>query len=172
MSKGLASGTCYPPSEVIKLVIERESTLKLVDVEPLLRQAARRMGTTVTQQQLAQGGTVFTIEHPELHKKLLSADIRFAAFLPCRIVAFDYRGGVKFVAMSPSQFAHDLSHSEVASTAALLENVLTEILVDLEHVVSTEEQVDMRDTVPQRIDEEGTKVEDLAGNGEQDSRGG
>jgi hypothetical protein len=30
----------------------------------------------------------------------------------------------------------------------------------------------MRDTVPQRIDPEGTKIEDLAGTGEQDSQGG
>ena len=36
----------------------------------------------------------------------------------------------------------------------------------------TEDQVDMRDTVPQRIDPEGTKIEDLAGTGEQDTQGG
>jgi hypothetical protein len=36
----------------------------------------------------------------------------------------------------------------------------------------TEEQVDMKDTVPQRIDNKGTKVEDVAGTGEQDSKGG
>ena len=43
------------------------------------------------------------------------------------------------------------------------------------HLISmgpTEDQVDMRDTVPQRIDPEGTKIEDLAGTGEQDSQGG
>jgi hypothetical protein len=37
---------------------------------------------------------------------------------------------------------------------------------------ATEEQVDMKDTVPQRINREGTKIEDLAGTGEQDSKGG
>ena len=36
----------------------------------------------------------------------------------------------------------------------------------------TEEQVDMKDTVPQRSDNKGTKIEDLAGTGEQDSKGG
>jgi hypothetical protein len=36
----------------------------------------------------------------------------------------------------------------------------------------TEEQVDMKDTVPQRSDKIGTKIEDLAGTGEQDSQGG
>lgn len=37
---------------------------------------------------------------------------------------------------------------------------------------ATEQQVDLRDTVPQRIDKAGTKIEDLAGTGEQDSPGG
>lgn len=37
---------------------------------------------------------------------------------------------------------------------------------------ATEDQVDLRDTVPQRIDRRGTKVEDIAGTGEQDSPGG
>jgi len=37
---------------------------------------------------------------------------------------------------------------------------------------ATEKDVDMKDTVPQRIDKKGTKVEDLAGTGEQDSPGG
>jgi hypothetical protein len=40
------------------------------------------------------------------------------------------------------------------------------------HIGATEEQVDMRDTVPQRIDKEGHKLEDLAGTGEHDSQGG
>jgi hypothetical protein len=37
---------------------------------------------------------------------------------------------------------------------------------------ATEEQVDMKDTVPQHVDDEGTKVEDEAGTGEHDSKGG
>ena len=39
-------------------------------------------------------------------------------------------------------------------------------------VGATEDQVDMRGTVPQRINREGTKIEDLAGTGEQDAMGG
>ena len=39
-------------------------------------------------------------------------------------------------------------------------------------VGATEEQVDMRDTVPQRVNREGTKIEDLAGTGDQGSMGG
>jgi hypothetical protein len=37
---------------------------------------------------------------------------------------------------------------------------------------ATEEQVDMRDTIPQRIDNKGTKIEDTAGTGTHDSSGG
>jgi hypothetical protein len=39
-------------------------------------------------------------------------------------------------------------------------------------VGATEDQVDMRDTVAQRIDRHGTKVEDLGGVGEHDAKGG
>ncbi len=37
---------------------------------------------------------------------------------------------------------------------------------------ATENKVDMKDTVPQHLDNKGTKVEDLAGTGEHDSLGG
>jgi hypothetical protein len=39
-------------------------------------------------------------------------------------------------------------------------------------VGATENQTDMRDTVPQHVDNRGTKLEDLAGTGEHDSQGG
>jgi hypothetical protein len=42
----------------------------------------------------------------------------------------------------------------------------------LSGIGATEEQIDMRDTVPQRIDKKGTKVEEQAGTGEHDSQGG
>jgi len=42
----------------------------------------------------------------------------------------------------------------------------------LSGIGATEEQVDLRDTVPQRIDNKGSKVEDEAGNGQIDSSGG
>ena len=43
---------------------------------------------------------------------------------------------------------------------------------ELSGIGATEQQMDLRNTVPQRIDNAGTKVEDLAGTGEQDSPGG
>ncbi len=42
----------------------------------------------------------------------------------------------------------------------------------LSGIGATEQQMDVRDTIPQRIDKLGTKIEDLAGTGEQDSPGG
>jgi hypothetical protein len=42
----------------------------------------------------------------------------------------------------------------------------------LSGIGATEEQIDMRATIPQRIDNKGTKVEDEAGTGEVDSSGG
>jgi hypothetical protein len=42
----------------------------------------------------------------------------------------------------------------------------------LSGIGATEDQMDARATIPQRIDSHGTKVEDLAGTGEQDSPGG
>jgi hypothetical protein len=37
---------------------------------------------------------------------------------------------------------------------------------------ATEDQVNMRATVPQRLDSHGSKVEDIAGTGEVDAQGG
>ena len=42
----------------------------------------------------------------------------------------------------------------------------------LSGIGATEDQIDMRGTIPQRIDRVGTKVEDEAGTGEHDSSGG
>jgi hypothetical protein len=42
----------------------------------------------------------------------------------------------------------------------------------LSGIGATEDQMDTRDTIPQRIDRKGTKVEDLAGTGQHDSPGG
>ena len=42
----------------------------------------------------------------------------------------------------------------------------------LSGIGATEDQMDMRGTVPQRVDRRGTKIEDEAGTGEHDSSGG
>jgi hypothetical protein len=41
-----------------------------------------------------------------------------------------------------------------------------------ESVGATEDQVDMKDTIPQHTDASGSKIEDIAGTGEIDSQGG
>ena len=43
---------------------------------------------------------------------------------------------------------------------------------NLSGIGATEDQIDMRGTIGQRIDNKGTKVEDEAGTGEIDSSGG
>ena len=42
----------------------------------------------------------------------------------------------------------------------------------LSGIGATEDQMDMRGTIPQRTDRIGTKIEDEAGTGQQDSMGG
>jgi hypothetical protein len=42
----------------------------------------------------------------------------------------------------------------------------------LSGIGATEDQMDMRGTIPQRTDRIGTKIEDEAGTGQQDSLGG
>ena len=42
----------------------------------------------------------------------------------------------------------------------------------LSGIGATEDQMDIRSAVAQRIDKKGTKIEDLAGTGEHDSSGG
>jgi hypothetical protein len=42
----------------------------------------------------------------------------------------------------------------------------------LSGIGATEDQIDHKDTIPQRIDKRGSKIEDLAGTGEHDSSGG
>jgi len=42
----------------------------------------------------------------------------------------------------------------------------------LSGIGATEDQMDMRGTIPQRTDKIGTKIEDEAGTGQQDSLGG
>ena len=42
----------------------------------------------------------------------------------------------------------------------------------LSGIGATEDQMDIRGAIAQRIDKKGTKIEDLAGTGEHDSNGG
>lgn len=169
------------------MLLERISPLKLSDIEPLLRRAAWRHRASISAVEPAGAAVVFTILQPELYERLLSAEIRFAAFLPCRIAAFQQRDGVKLVAASPVEFARGLHRPDLAELASAAENLLAEFLEDAMRPITlaagsgghaesalgaTEDQMNMQGTVPQRIDNRGSKVEELAGTGEQDSPGG
>ena len=58
------------------------------------------------------------------------------------------------------------------SPARLPESVALSQDRKLSRIGATEEQMDIRGAVAQRIDRKGTKIEDLAGTGEIDSSGG
>ena len=181
-------------------MLQISSTVKLDDIESVLKAAAHRHNANVTVvSHLGQphhvetpGGPrealVFTFYHPKLHTALLAADIRFAGFLPCRVAAWPEEGGVMLQALAPSEFCSILGRPDLEPLAAPLDGVLQGILEDAAKPLTvsaktrpgvetsrwgaTEDQVNMRATLPQRIDYRGTKVEDEAGTGEHDSPGG
>jgi len=169
------------------MVLEQVSPLKLKDVELVLRRSVWRRKATISAVEPAGAATVYSILQPQLYAKLLSSDMRFAAFLPCRIAAYEQEGGTRLVALSPAEFARTFHRPEIEETAAAVENLLREVLSDAARPIAmaagegghaesalgaTEDQMNMRGTVPPRIDSRGSKVEELAGTGEQDSQGG
>ena len=167
------------------MVVERVSPLKLNAVEAALRRAVRRRRASVAAVEPAGATIVFTILQPDLYSMLLSAEVRFAAFLPCRIAAYPAGDGVKLVAMSPVEFVRALPRPDLEGIATAAENLLNEILEETAHPVmaatgghaesgwgATEDQVNMRGALPQRIDKRGSKLEEIAGTGQHDSHGG
>ena len=169
------------------MLLERVTPLKLNEVEAALRRALRRRRASVSAVETAGRATIFTILQPDLYSTLLSLEPRFAAFLPCRIVAYEEEGGLKVATSSPVEFARDFQRPEVDALAAAAENLLNEVLDEAGHFLTfsagsgahdesalgaTEDQVNMRGALPQRIDNRGSKVEELAGTGEHDSPGG
>ena len=169
------------------MVLERITSLKPEDVETALRRALRRRRGSLAGVEPAGTATVFTIVQPDLYAMLLAAEVRFAALLPYHIAAFEESGSVKLAAVSPVEFARALGRPDLDAPAAAAEKFLNEILDEAARpltlaagrgghaesgIGATEDQMNMRGTVPQRIDNRGSKVEELAGTGEQDARGG
>lgn len=167
-------------------------------IEIALRNAAQQHGANVIsvmhvgqllrgkEQKAAQDAIVFTICHPELSAALLAADIRFASFVPCRIAAFAHEDAVILEALPSAEICRLLSRPDLRDLAGKLDAVLRAILEDASRPVAahpiaagghagqgaTEDQVNARGSIPQRIDCHGTKVEELAGTGKHDSPGG
>jgi uncharacterized protein (DUF302 family) len=181
-------------------MLKADSEQKLTAIEPALRQAAQRHGANVISAihlghllrdkhlANAQDAFVFTIYQPDLSAALLEADMRFAAFVPCRIAAYEHGERVTLEAFPPSEGCRLLNRPDLERLALLLDKALGEIMEEAARPVvaaahpaatgvrsgvgATEEQVNVRGMVPQRIDRRGTKVEDVAGTGEHDSPGG
>ncbi len=155
----------------------------LAEIETALRAAAARRGgellaVTRFDRFLPKGGAAFTLSFPGIYAALLRAEIRFAAFLPSRIAACPVESGFLLDAVSPSEYCLLLRRPDLEPLAAGLERLLRGLLEDAarrrarEAAASTEDQVNMRAAVPQRIDRHGSKIEELAGTGVHDAQGG
>jgi uncharacterized protein (DUF302 family) len=181
-------------------MLQVNSTLRFEDAGAALTAAARHHGAAVLavtdlgrllhpdRRADAHDAQVFTICQTELYSALLSADLRFAALLPCRIAVVRHAGGVVLESFSPKQYCEVIRRPDLDSLAGPLEDMLRNVMNEAAnpsqkvraamhgHGASnpgaTEMQVNLRAAIPQRIDCHGTKVEDLAGTGVQDAQGG
>jgi uncharacterized protein (DUF302 family) len=160
-------------------------------IEVRLRAAARRHGGDVLAishvgQLLgddavpaAQDTATFTLCFADLYAPLLRAETRMAAFLPSRVAVCVRGEGALLETISPRECCRLLHRSDLETLAASLEETLRQVMTEtgahqpqpVEHA-ATEDLVNMRAAVPQRIDCRGTKVEELAGTGAHDAAGG
>lgn len=172
---------------------------KLEEMEGVLRRVLQRHGAVLHgvghighvfpsgETQPPADAYVYTICHADLYAPLLKADIRFAAYLPCRIAAWSQGGAVTLAAASPREACRQLDRGDMERLAEPLERLLEQVLEEAArpaphagaaatHATSgigaVEGQVSARGAIPQRIDRCGTKIEDLAGTGEYDAAGG
>jgi uncharacterized protein (DUF302 family) len=180
-------------------MIEVESARKLEEMETAVCRAAQKHGAHVLSavpfavllseeaRRATHDAITFAICHTDLYAALLAGDIRFAAFLPCRIAAVRSGDGVRLEALSPKHFCEYLNRPDLDHLVTPLEALLRDIMVEAAHAAAApppaarpvdaqlgahEEQMSMRASIPQRIDRHGTKVEELAGTGKIDAPGG
>jgi len=181
-------------------MLQIRSTVKFQDIEPVVRAVAQRHNSSVLvvshlgspRHDAAAGDPrdafVFTLCYSKLYTALLAADIRFASFLPCRVAAWSDADGVMLEAMTPSEYCHLLGRPDLEPVAAPLEKELRAVLEDASRPLTasartrpdagpstwgaTEDQINMRAALPQRVDCRGTKVEEEGGTGTHDAPGG
>ena len=131
---------------------------------------------------------VFLISHPDLQHRLAAVDKRLLACLPWHVAGFEENGGTVLEALGPLEICGllDLPPSGAPDDMdRFLRELMnyageapSEIVHDEPHqsehfgLGATEMQVNLRATVPPRIDKKGTKVEELAGTGKHDAPGG
>ena len=162
-------------------MLQVRSVQRLEQVEFGLRHAAARHGATVlVMTRVAPEALTFTLCLAELCDPLLAADPRFAAFLPIRIAACAHGGSVTLETIAPREFCRLIHRAELEPLTGALEERLHAIMEEWagRHAetaavhAATEDQINMRAALPQRIDCHGTKVEELAGTGIHDAQGG
>jgi uncharacterized protein (DUF302 family) len=163
-------------------MLQFHSTHGMEQIEVSLRQAAERHGGSVLAVGAVGDALAFTLCFSKLYEPLLGADIRFSAVLPCRVAAWAKAGGVMLEAVSPRESCRLLHRPELEPLAAPLEEMLRRVMEEAAHRThahgdpaehpATEDQVNMRAALPQRLDCHGTKVEELAGTGVHDAQGG
>jgi hypothetical protein len=166
---------------------------RIEEMEDIMRASAHRHGGRVLAvSHVGKGKSdplVFTLCQSELYAPLLASDNRFAAFIPSRIAACPKADGVQLEAVSPREYCDLLGRPDLIEKAIPLEASLLAIMEDAARPVAaaarvapgavkgyglgaTEEQVNLRASLPQRIDCHGTKVEDLGGTGKSEAQGG
>jgi hypothetical protein len=160
------------------------STQPMERIEAGLRHAAGRRGGHILavsrfDQFMPANAAAFTMCFSEPYALLLAADVRFAAFLPCRIAVIPKGTGFLLETIAPGEYVRLLNRPDLQGMAAALDGVLRAVMEEAAHragaVVehaATEDQVNMRAALPQRVDCRGTKVEELAGTGAIDAQGG
>lgn len=171
-------------------MLEVRSTQPLDAVETALRQAAQAHGAAI--QAVHHFGVAnvrtFALFHPECCGPLLAAEPRFAVFLPTHIALRQAGEEVFLEAASPVELCPLIDRPDLEMLALPLENVMRRVMEasgrgkamaaasgqGVAHwaLGATEDQVSMRGALPQRIDNRGSKLEDLAGTGGHDSGGG
>ena len=163
-------------------MLQMHSTHRLEQIELRLRLAAERHGGSMLAAGTVGGAQAFTLCFSKLYEPLLATDVRFAAFVPCRVAAWTKGDGVMLETVSPRECCRLLHRPELEPLAAPLEEMLRRVMEEaahgthadagLEERPATEDQVNMRAALPQRLDCHGTKVEELAGTGVHDAQGG
>jgi uncharacterized protein (DUF302 family) len=173
------------------------TTRRLDELEPALCRAAQHRDMRVLavthlgrllapETRSARDMFVFTVCHTGMYAALLAAEQRLATILPCRIAARMEGESVIMETLSPREFCRFLGRDDLDALAAPLENLLKEVMEEVAQPVpagaaaakgdytlgATEGQMNVRGTLPTRMDCHGTHVEDLAGTGKMDSPGG
>lgn len=164
-------------------MLQLHSTHRLDQIELCLRKAAERHGGSLLATSGVGDALAFTLCFSNLYEPLLRADVRFASFLPCRVAVWAKADGVMLETVSPREYCRLLHRPELEPVAEPLEEMLRRVMEEAarrthahagpdQERPATEDQVNMRAALPQRLDCHGTKVEELAGTGVHDAQGG